>query len=128
MLAREGILGDEGGRATHEVGERSRHDGLLSGFGRGEQALPERASKRSPALGTLAEQANPHRGLLIAYRGRQRDTREYRRHAARQNPARLERICQTANTGVVVAPVQAEVPLAARRRRRFEQQPCQFVA
>jgi len=70
LLAREGILGDEGGRATHEVGERSRHDGLLGGFGRGEQALPERASKRSPALGTLAEQANPHRGLLIAYRRR----------------------------------------------------------
>ena len=29
LLAQEGVLGDEGGPAAHEVGERARHDGLV---------------------------------------------------------------------------------------------------
>ncbi len=44
LLAQEGVLGDEGGTAAHEIGEGVGHHGRFGGFRRAGQALPERAS------------------------------------------------------------------------------------
>ena len=62
LLAQEGVLGDEGGSTAHEIGECIGHHSRFGGFRCAGQALPERASKGSPELGTTAEQARQHHG------------------------------------------------------------------
>lgn len=57
LLAQEGALGDAGGSAAREVGERARSNRGFGGLRRGERALPECAGKGSPALGTTPGQA-----------------------------------------------------------------------
>src|SRR4051794_27717301 len=74
LLAQERVLGDEGGPTAHEVGECARHGGLLGGLRRRDQSLPKRVGQGTSELGTTAEQARQHQGLLIAYRRRQRAT------------------------------------------------------
>ena len=64
LLARAGVLGDEGGATAREVGERARHNILFGGFRRGEPALPERADKGLAEPGTTVEHARQHRALL----------------------------------------------------------------
>ncbi len=102
LLAQEGILGDKGGPTAHAVGERARHDGRSGWFRRCSQALPERASKGSPEMGILAEQASQQRGDPHRVRMTKACTRRWRAvevsrcRSSRPSGARFERISQTA--------------------------------